>query len=404
MISSDTTPDTWPTDPIAAVVHADPYPYYASLVDGPHLAFDPRLRLWIAASASAVDAVLSDPRCRVRPLREPVPAAIVSGPAGEVFARLVRMNEGADHASPKLALQRALASVAMTEVEAKVRGFIARQTTLPHTAEALSAWTFALPVSVVASILGFADDELAQVSAWTSDFVACLSPLSGPVQIADAHAAADRLLVRMKALVDVSTGDSTTLVGTVAREARAVGWDRADAIVANLIGLLSQTFDATAGLIGNTIRALLLRPDTRAEAARQPTRLSAFVDEVSRHDPSVQNTRRFVSEDMMISGTALQAGDAILVLLAAANRDPAANVDPHAFRIDRPNRRIFSFGHARHQCPGQTLACTIAATAVSELLPVDVPMLATPLEWGFRPSANARIPVFIDRAALLQHR
>jgi cytochrome P450 len=268
----------------------------------------------------------------------------------------------------------------------------------------LSAWTFALPVSVVASILGFADDELAQVCAWTSDFVACLSPLSSPAQIADAHVAADRLLVRMKALVEASAADSTTLVGTVARQARAVGWDNADAIVANLIGLLSQTCDATAGLIGNTIRALRSQPDSRAELVEQPTRLSAFVDEVSRHDPSVQNTRRFVSEDMTINGVSLHPGDAILVLLAAANRDPAANVDPHAFRIDRPNRRVFSFGHARHQCPGQTLACTIAATAVSQFLRVDVPTLDIPLEWRFHPSANARIPVFIDRAMSRQHR
>nr|MCR5898881.1 cytochrome P450 [Burkholderia sp. HAN2018] len=56
-----------PTDPIAAVTHRDPYPYYAALVDGPPFAFDATLGLWVASRAAAVTAVLGHPACRVRP-------------------------------------------------------------------------------------------------------------------------------------------------------------------------------------------------------------------------------------------------------------------------------------------------------------------------------------------------
>jgi cytochrome P450 len=386
-----------PADPLAAVTHPDPYGYYAGLVDGPALVFDERLRLWIAAKASIVETILSDPRCRVRPMHEPVPAAIAGGSAGEVFSHLVRMNEGAAHAAPKLVLQRALASVDEAALVRTTGRLMVGMDARPDTTTGLSAWTFELPVSVVASTLGFPEDELPGIAAWMRDFVACLSPLSTQAQIAGSHAAAACLLDRMKSLIAASGADSQSLAAVIAREASAAGWDRSDAIVSNLVGLLSQTYDATAGLIGNGIVALTRNPELRDEIANDPQRMRLFVDEVIRHDPSVQNTRRFVGQDMQIDGSTLHAGDAVLVVLAAANRDAAANPDPDRFQLDRPNRRIFSFGHARHACPGQALASTIAACALSAVArsPVSVPAYS----WRYRPSANARIPVFIDPQA-----
>lgn len=384
-----------PGDPIAAVTHPDPYAYYASLVQGPALVFDKRLRLWVAAKASVVDTILSDPRCRVRPTHEPVPAGIVGGSAGDVFSHLMRMNEGGAHDVPKLVLQRSMASIDEQAVVRATRHVMARLGALPYSPPELSSWLFELPVSVVANLLGFPDDELPDVAAWMRNFVACLSPSSTPAQIADSHAAAAKLRDRMKSLIAESSADSHELVALVAREARIAGWDRSDAVVSNLIGLLSQTHDATAGLIGNGVVALSKQPGLRDEIANDPQRMRLFVDEVMRHDPSIQNTRRFVSEDIQMAGTALRAGDCILVLLAAANRDPALNADPARFQLDRPHRRIFNFGHARHACPGQAMASTIAASALSAIATLP----ASTHSWRYRPSANARIPVFIDPQA-----
>ena len=64
---------SWPQDPIAAVTHPDPYPYYADLVARRPLYRDDALQLWVASSAAAVTAVLASDLCRVRPPAEPVP-------------------------------------------------------------------------------------------------------------------------------------------------------------------------------------------------------------------------------------------------------------------------------------------------------------------------------------------
>ena len=88
-----------------------------------------------------------------------------------------------------------------------------------------------------------------------------------------------------------------------------------------------------------------------------------------------------------------------LVLLAAANRDPAANPDPARFDPARADRRSFTFGHGAHACPGRTLALVIAASAVRALLArgLDPATLVRPAR--YRRSANARIPLLATRDA-----
>ena len=83
-----------PSDPIAAVTHRDPYPYYAELVATRPVHRDEALGLWVACSAAAVTDVLGHPACLVRPPAEPVPGALLGSPAGDIFGRLVRMNDG----------------------------------------------------------------------------------------------------------------------------------------------------------------------------------------------------------------------------------------------------------------------------------------------------------------------
>lgn len=93
---------------IEAVRHADPYPYpyYRCLREQQPLFFDPLLGSWVASSAGAVKAALADDRLQARPASEPVPAALLGTAAADVFALLVRMNDGLFHAgtNPKSSL------------------------------------------------------------------------------------------------------------------------------------------------------------------------------------------------------------------------------------------------------------------------------------------------------------
>jgi len=378
-----------PPDPVAAVTHTDPYPFYAELRAGPPLVWNETLRVWIASRADVIESLLlAHGALRVRPAAEPVPRAIVDSPAGEVFGHLVRMNDGAAHQAHRPALQRALAGLDLDTVHSAALQ-LARSVPAPSMSDAL----FSMPVQAVAHLLGFADEALPQVDRWMRDFVACLSPLSTTEQLQGASVAAGQLMARFETLAAGAPPRHGSLLAAVLAESDASA-PFSRSLLANLVGLLSQTCDATAGLLGNSLIALMREPSLR-EAARTREGLQAVVEETARYDPSVQNTRRFCVEPIAIAGTTLAAGDAVLLLLAAANRDPAFNPDPDRFTLVRAQRRMLGFGHGMHACPGQSLACTLAVAGLEALLD-RAPNLDAMRErgWHYRPSANARIPVF----------
>lgn len=376
-----------PTDAIAAVTHPDPYPWYADLRAGPPLIFDERLKLWVASRASVVHEVLASDAMRVRPPAEPVPRVIAGTPAGEVFGHLVRMNDGARHEVRKPALQRALAGLDLGDAHAAARRIAAR---MPGAS--LAQTCLAFPVSAVAHLFGFPEQELPQVATWMQDFVLCLSPLSTTAQLQAASTAAVALMDRFEQLAAARPAGHASLLRALQAETSA---DTSRAALANMAGLLSQTCEATAGLLGNSLVALAREPAMHARLAENPSLLHPFVEEVARHDPSIQNTRRFVERPVTVAGVDLAPGDAVLLALGAASRDPMLNPSPDSFDLTRARRQAPGFGHGAHACPGQALAGAIAAAGLESLLDagLDTRMLMK-RGWDYRPSANARIPVF----------
>lgn len=376
--------------PFEAATHTDPYVYYSGLRRQNGLLFDADLRLWIASSAKVVEAILGHPDCRVRPLNEPIPHAIAQGVAGMIFGRLMRMNEGPQHLCPRMAIEPALASVETDSIADIVSRVVE---TLDNPVENLDELMFTLPVSVIAALIGLPSSRLQEVARLTRDFVACLSPLSDEIQLDEANSGATRLSKLFSALLS-NDYESSRFLSHIWSGCEATAWRDHDALIANLIGLLSQTFEATAGLIGNTLVALHRNPDLIK--GMQPTQIlvADLVEEVARYDSPVQNTRRFVAKRCTIGGSVLEAGDTVLVLLASANRDPYANQDPDRFLVKRTQRRTFSFGSGRHQCPGQQLALTIASEAILAWLHRQPASSARPYRWSYLPSLNGRIPHF----------
>jgi len=376
----ESRPPEDPRDPIAAVTHPDPYPYYSRLVTEKPLYRDDALGLWVASSAEAVTAILASEICRVRPAREPVPAAIQGTPAGEVFGRLVRMNDGGRHGPMKGAVSAAHGSIDGSHAAALgrelARELVAglRPQSDPRRLEDLA---FRLPVYVVASLLGASREQLEPAARWTGELVAGFAPGADPGTVERAGAAVHELRRLLQGLED-----SGGLFAILERQARSAGCDE-ETIADNGIGLLTQPYEATAGLIGNTLLALARQPETLERVRADPGRLGEVVQGVLRWDPPVQNTRRFLASDGSVAAREMREGDAILVVLAAANRDPAALRDP-----------VFSFGAARHACPGPSLAAAIAQAGVEEMLAAGLE--PGPLAEGvsYRPSANVRIPRF----------
>jgi cytochrome P450 len=382
-----------PADPVSAVTHPDPYDYYARLVAERPFNRDAALGVWVASGARAVTAVLSDPACRVRPTAEPVPKAIAGSPAAAIFGRLVRMNDGNVHPPLKRAVAAtfdAFDAAPVTRASERWAASLAREIGRDLPME----FAFGLSAHVLGNLLGVPENLLPAVARHVGDYVRCVAPGCPAEQVERGNTAAAELLAQFQSQYqNAATADGDTLFAELVRQARRFGCDDPGMVIANGIGFLTQAYEAVAGLIGMTLLTLARRPDVREQVARTPELLAAVVGEVLRHDSPVQNTRRFVAEPTAIEGQTLRPGETVLVVLAAANRDPLANPDPDSFNVTRHDAQVFSLGVGPHACPGRRIATTIATAAVAQGLANGfVPELLDPNP-QYRPSANTRIPL-----------
>jgi cytochrome P450 len=136
-------------------------------------------------------------------------------------------------------------------------------------------------------------------------------------------------------------------------------------IVSTCTLLLIAGHETTVNLIANAILAMLRHPEQWGALGADAGRASAVIEETLRYDPPVQLAGRNALEDMVIGDTAVIKGDTMMVLLAAANRDPAEYDRPDTFDPDRGILRHLGFGRGAHYCLGAPLARLEASVALS---------------------------------------
>ncbi|WP_422615735.1 cytochrome P450 [Nocardia jejuensis] len=121
--------------------------------------------------------------------------------------------------------------------------------------------------------------------------------------------------------------------------------------------LMGAGFETTVNLIGNGVFQLLAHPDQLALLREDPELWPQAVEEILRFDPPVQATARKALCDVEIGGTTLHKGNAVIMSLAGANRDPRKFENPNRFDITRPNaKEHLTFSSGIHMCLGASLA------------------------------------------------
>ncbi|MFY9763543.1 MAG: cytochrome P450, partial [Mycobacterium sp.] len=138
-----------------------------------------------------------------------------------------------------------------------------------------------------------------------------------------------------------------------------------DDIVSTCMLLLIAGHETTVNLIANAVLAMLRQPAQWAALGADAERAPAIIEETLRYDPPVQLVARIAADDMTIGETQVVKGDKMMLLLAAAQHDPAEFEQPETFNPERKAFRHLAFGRGLHYCLGAPLARLEAAVALS---------------------------------------
>lgn len=127
-------------------------------------------------------------------------------------------------------------------------------------------------------------------------------------------------------------------------------------IVRFCILLLVAGNETTTNLITNAVRILCEQPELQQRIAEQPTLIPTTVEETLRYYPPIVAIGRVASEDVMLQGQTIQAGQQVISWVGAANRDERKFAQSEQFVPDRKPNQHMGFGFGIHFCLGAPLA------------------------------------------------
>ena len=233
----------------------------------------------------------------------------------------------------------------------------------------IAALGYPLPVTVIAEMLGVPAEDMDRFVGWSNDIALIVEPILTPAQVEGVRRATEELFAYFETIVEARQREPRDDLVSVLLAAEEEG-DKLtrEELLSTMLLVLVAGNETTRNLIGNGMLALLGHPDQFQLLRDAPDLLKPTVDELLRYDSPVQLDGRVVREDLEMGGKRLRAGQKVIALLGAANRDPAAFENPDALDIGRKEKSHLSFGRGIHYCLGASLAVVEARIAFRGLL------------------------------------
>jgi cytochrome P450 len=236
--------------------------------------------------------------------------------------------------------------------------------------EVIESLGFALPVTVLAEILGAPRSDRNLFRRWADGVLPFQGRNKPELEVL---LLAQDTIVEMRAYLHDAIrrrreSPGTDLLSEMVR-AEAEGDRLSESEIVNTcITLLVAGHETTTSLIGNGLALLLADPDRWRRLGADRSLLDPALEEILRYESPVARQPRVAVADIELRGVTIRAGDVVFQMLNAANRDPGVFTAPDTFRLDRKPNNHLAFGLGPHFCIGAPLARTEGRIVFAALL------------------------------------
>jgi HAD superfamily hydrolase (TIGR01509 family) len=244
--------------------------------------------------------------------------------------------------------------------------------------DVVEAISYPMAMRVICDLVGVPLDARQDFRRLMSEASVIFEPSLPPDRTYDAIMAIIEMTEFLTKLGDTQEG----LLRDLLHQARADGDVSDEAVVSNVVFMFFAGFETVAHLLSISLHLLSTHPDQYALLAQRPELALQAAQEISRYHSPVQTNSRIASRDLELGGVTVPAGNVVVTMIGAANRDPAAYEDPDRFDITRRGPQPLAFGTGIHYCLGAQLAPMEAAVILESLVEAGVRRI-TPVhaEW-----------------------
>ncbi len=378
---------------------ADPYPIYERRRCDGEVVWDDIAQAWLVLGYHSARQVLGEPGWTSDPRVNPNSRAAIDPLGSDLVERSMLLTDGANHKRLRDSVRDVFTPSFIAGLTDGVQTIAA--TVIDHPAantrfNFMTEIALPLPLTVAAEWLGLDTDSAELLRAESPALIRMLGALAGSEEINAGAAAFATLIAEFLSLAaDRRSHPGEDLLSFIATDPEL----ELDDVIITAILIAVAGHETTANLLGaGMIR--LLQPS--ADGSRLVDNLDpadpALLNELLRLDGPVQATVRTATQDQLVGGVEIAAGQQALVVIAAANRDPAVFDDPASFRLGRTGPAPLTFGYGAHYCLGAALARLEITVALRQIL-ARKPRLADTVTWRDTPAIRGplSVPVIFDR-------
>jgi pimeloyl-[acyl-carrier protein] synthase len=344
-------------------VLANPYPLFHRLRAEDPVHWDPYLHAWVVTRYADVLEVLhtfsaerthTPEKLRAMGLAEMTPIA-------QLMVKQMLFMDPPQHTRLRKLASHAFTPARVEVLRTHIREIVGRlldAVEARRRMDVIADLAEPLPAIVTAEMLGVPVADWERLKAWTADFAEMLgnfqhNPDSAPRMLRAVHDMTeyfDEAVSRQR--IEPREGLVHSLMTA------EVDGDRLtdEEVVATCIVTMVGGQETTTNLIGNGVLTLLHHPEPLERLRNDPALVPSAVEEMLRYESPSQHTGRLAPADRELGGKLIRQRQAVMAVMAAANRDPERFPDPDRFDICRENNRHLAFGYAAHFCFGAALA------------------------------------------------